>query len=321
MKELGGYFEFEQFHGSEYHENLLRFDSVRSSFIYTIQQRQYKKIYIPYYLCECVKELLLAYNIDYENYWLDKSFSPLINCKLNNNECLLFVNYFGRFNNKDLIELKERYNNIFIDNTQAFFQKPVREIDTAYSCRKYFGVTDGAYLNIELPVNDGYENLPYDLSHEKMLYVMGRYETSASQYYQMFTINEKICRGQPIKKMSLLIQNILKGIDYKSVMDKRNGNLKHLISNLNTINEIDVKNDAGLYFYPLLLKNNEGNYVKKKLIENKIYVPTLWPNVLNEVKNDTFEYRLASNIIFLPIDQRYNTDDMKYMIAILYKYI
>ena len=32
--------------------------------------------------------------------------------------------------------------------------------------------------------------------------------------------------------------------------------------------------------YPLLLKN--GHRIKQVLIQQKIYVPTLWPNVLEE---------------------------------------
>jgi hypothetical protein len=210
---------------------------------------------------------------------------------------------------------KEKYNNIFVDNTQAFFQIPVKEIDTAYSCRKYFGVSDGAYLNIDSCVNDEYENLSYDISHEKMLYAMGRYETTANQYFSVFIKNEEINRGQPVKKMSLLIQNILKGIDYQKTMNSRIGNISYLANNLNAKNEIEIKHNAGLFSYPLLLKN--GDILKKKLIEKKIYVPTLWPNVLNYAKKDTFEYYLANNIVFLPIDQRHDIDDMKYMLQIL----
>jgi hypothetical protein len=77
-KEIGGYFEFERFHGSEYHENLLRFDSVRSCFMFVIQLREYKKIYIPYYLCDCIIELLNAYHIEYDLYRINNDFSPVI---------------------------------------------------------------------------------------------------------------------------------------------------------------------------------------------------------------------------------------------------
>jgi hypothetical protein len=315
MKEIGGYLEFERFYGSEYYEGLLRFDSVRSAFIYAVKQRRYRKLYIPYYLCGCIKEILMGYNIDYESYHINEQFQPILNKTMQTDECLFFVNYFGQFTNDELLLFKEKYKNIFIDNTQSFFQKPVKGIDTAYSCRKYFGVSDGAYLSTDLPEKDIYENLPFDTVQNKMLYTMGRFETSAIEYYPVFIENEKIKRGQPIQRMSRFIQNTLKGIDYHRIIHVRDENFNYLKNYLNEKNKVRIKNNAGLFFYPLLVEN--GNLIKKKLIENKIYVPTLWPNVFDDTTKDSIEYYYTNNIVFLPLDQRYNIADMKYMINIL----
>jgi hypothetical protein len=233
-----------------------------------------------------------------------------------NDECLYFVNYLGQFENSEIQKQKDAYKNIFVDNTQSFFQRPVRGVDTAYSCRKYFGLSDGAYLYTELSLENEYERLPVDISHEKMLYVMGRFETTGSQYYDLFIENEKIERGQPAKKMSLLIQNILKGIDYLRIQERRRQNFNYLANNLTDINKLNIKNTAGFFYYPLYIKN--GNLIRKNLIEHKIYVPILWPNVLTDKYNeDGLEYDFANNIIFLPIDQRYDTENMNYIVKIL----
>jgi hypothetical protein len=53
------------------------------------------------------------------------------------------------------------------------------------------------------------------------------------------------------------------------------------------------------------------------LIARKIFVPTYWPNVYNWTLPDSLEYRLTQNIVSLPVDQRYNTEDMKYMADIV----
>jgi hypothetical protein len=316
MKEIGGYLEFERFYGSEYYEDLLRFDSVRTCLLFIIKQRNFKKIYIPYYLCGCIKEVLHHHNIDYEFYNINEDFIPIFDKKPGINECLFFVNYFGQFSNSELIQYKQIYSNIFVDNTQSFFQKPVKGIDTAYSCRKYFGVSDGAYLSTDLPVINIYQELPFDDSSKKMFYTMGRFETSGDQYYDTFLENEAIKRGQSLKKMSLLIQNILKGINYQRVIDIRTRNINYITNNLNIENKIQIKNTGGLFFYPLLIK--DGNNIKNRLIKKKIYVPTLWPNVLSDASKDSIEYYYANNLIPLPIDQRYDTDDMKYMLNILH---
>lgn len=57
--------------------------------------------------------------------------------------------------------------------------------------------------------------------------------------------------------------------------------------------------------------------LKKKMIENKVYVATYWPNVFNWCGKDTFEYGLVSNMVALPIDQRYGKEEMERIMKIL----
>ena len=48
-------------------------------------------------------------------------------------------------------------------------------------------------------------------------------------------------------------------------------------------------------------------------------MPTLWPNVITNKLKGTLEYDMALNILPLPCDQRYNEEDMEYMIEIIKK--
>jgi hypothetical protein len=162
-------------------------------------EREYEKVYLPYYLCGCIRNILYEYHVLYEFYHIDDEFRPIFDKKLNHNECLFIVNYFGQFSNDELILFKKKYNTIFIDNTQSFFQRPIKGIDTAYSCRKYFGVSDGAYLSTDLE-SSFYNTLSFDISHDKMIFPMGRFETTATEYYNLFLENENINRGSPVKK-------------------------------------------------------------------------------------------------------------------------
>ena len=50
-----------------------------------------------------------------------------------------------------------------------------------------------------------------------------------------------------------------------------------------------------------------------KLIEEKIYVPTLWSHLLQEKFQNVFEYQLASDTLFLPLDQRYGKEDIEFI--------
>ena len=64
----------------------------------------------------------------------------------------------------------------------------------------------------------------------------------------------------------------------------------------------------GAFAYPLLVEN--GAEIRKKLQQQRIYIPTLWPNVLREIDNNSLEYKFAENILPLPVDQRYSEDDI-----------
>ncbi|MBR2402442.1 MAG: hypothetical protein IKB01_06725, partial [Lachnospiraceae bacterium] len=64
------------------------------------------------------------------------------------------------------------------------------------------------------------------------------------------------------------------------------------------------------YIYPL----NVGKNIKKELVEEKIYVPTLWGHIAENGDKNSWEYELAENTIFLPLDQRYGMDDITYII-------
>ena len=75
----------------------------------------------------------------------------------------------------------------------------------------------------------------------------------------------------------------------------------------------------GAFAYPLMLK--EAQEVRCHLIRNKVYIPVLWPNVINEVNEESYEYQLANSILPLPVDQRYRIEDMEYMAELICKVV
>ena len=115
--------------------------------------------------------------------------------------------------------------------------------------------------------------------------------------------------------MSNLTRNILGAVDYETVKEKRNTNYAVLDENLGGINRLQLVQPDGPYCYPLYCKN--GMQVKKALAAEKIYVATLWPNVLD--MDAPFERNLAENILPLPCDQRYDAEDMQRIIDVLQK--
>lgn len=71
--------------------------------------------------------------------------------------------------------------------------------------------------------------------------------------------------------------------------------------------------------YPFYAEN--GGRVRKTLQTKKIYIPTLWPDVLEQCGEESLEYQYAENILPLPVDQRYDLQDMAYVVSEVMKCI
>lgn len=308
MKEYGGYLEWETYDGPEYHDGY-RADSVRSALIYTIQKRGYTHIWLPYYICDCFRVLFEKLHVSYSYYHIDSSFLPILPESLPKSHCVLLVNYYGQLKEADIQKISSRYA-VFQDNTQAFFEKPVPGVDMANSCRKFFGVTGGGYFYTSLPMEE-YDTYERDTSYDKARCLIGRYEKTASEFYPDFTHNEEIIRGLRCKRMSKFVQNILKSLDYDKIKQKRAVNFDFLESLLGGANRLHLSNRAGLFMYPFMTEH--GTEMKRELISRKIYIPTLWPGVDEFSELNDFERRLIHDLVLLPIDQRYDAEDMRYI--------
>ena len=307
MKEIGGYFGLDNAMGREYYPQLKKLNTARNALIYLCRARNIKKIYLPYFLCDSVAVACEGAGVTYEQYSVNPDFSPDIAKELGNEEWLYIVNYYGQISNERIADLKKKYQNIIVDNAQAFFVQPISGVDTLYSCRKFFGVPDGAYLSTDAVLN---ETLVVDRSADRMRHILGRYEGLASDYYADFKKNDEAFRKLPLMRMSALTENLLRAIDYKNIILTRNKNWTTLHNALAERNKLHLIDTIGPYAYPYYCEN--GMALKKRLAEKKIYVATLWPNVLQ--KAGTLEKDYAENILPLPCDQRYDTQDMQIII-------
>ncbi|MBQ9104219.1 MAG: hypothetical protein IJY57_03960 [Clostridia bacterium] len=307
-REIGGFFELERFCGVEYYEELIPLNTARNALAYLIRVKKIKKLYIPFYLCDSVSNVCEREGCVYEYYNIDKDFLPKFNKVLCKDEYLYIVNYFGFLNKNTVKQLKAKYKNIILDNVQAFFEKPIKGIDTIYSCRKFFGVPDGAYLSTDIKPN---LVLEIDKSKDRFKHLLGRFEEDASTYYNDFKENDISFDNTNLCSMSKLTQNILRGIDYKKIIKIRNDNYKTFDKELGSINKLNLRASNGPYCYPFYCRN--GMEVKKILAKKNIYIATLWPNVLG--LDGTLEKDYAENILPLPCDQRYTKEDILRIIS------
>lgn len=313
MESIGGYFSLELPRGKEYHEDALRLNTGRNCLEYILLARGYKKLYIPYYTCDVILEPFKKLGVQYEYYHIDTHFEIRDRFALKEGDALLYTNYYG---------LKQRYveqlvekmgSRLIVDNTQAFYAKPIPGIDTFYTCRKFFGVPDGAYLYCEKVLD---EDLEQDLSWERMNSLTKRLDLGAEAGYGDFREVSESLVGQPIKRMSNLTQRMMQGVDYQAVANRRRANYVQLQKALGTENnlELPLEDDAVPMVYPYLVPEKG---LREKLIGNKIFVARYWPNVLEWTSKDEIDYLLAYQMQPLPIDQRYGEEEMRKIIEII----
>lgn len=310
--EIGGYLNLESNQNNLYHKNAIKLNSGRNCLRVLIRHRKIKKIYLPYYICDAVIEACNLENCDICYYPLNPGFrikNEIIDFN-KDTDFLYLVNYCGLLTNEDIKNYYKKYQNIILDNTQDFFRYNLFNIDTIYSCRKFFGVPDGAYLYTNINIQENYE---YDYSYDRMLHILGRYELGAEKFYQSFKENEAKISLLPIKYMSKLTDNIMRIIDYKYCMKTRSNNYIFLYNELNSLNQLELPaNIEGAFSYPLLTDNAQN--VKEYLVKEKIFIPQYWKEVLDRTSEGTVEYQYTQNILWLPCDQRYTEKEMSYMV-------
>lgn len=311
-KEIGGYLELEQFTGNEYYPELYKVNLGRTALLWLIESHECNKILLPYFLCDSVIDI--CKNIEVEFYSLDENLRPILSRPygLEEGEWLYLVSYYGQLTDERIIEYKENYDRIIVDHTHAFFQKPVPGVDTLYSCRKFFGLCDGAYVSTNITLTAG---KPLDISHNRMSHVLGRYEEDAGTFYQQMLDNASTYHHSEIRKMSKLTENLLRAIDYKKVKSQREKNYRILKEALPSNNPFSQYLPEGPFAYPFYCEN--GIQVRKALAAKKIFVPTNWSNVIKNMPETSLEYQWAANILPLPCDQRYGKEEMLYMAEVI----
>lgn len=316
-KSMGGFLPIELRKAKEfYDDDAIRLNSARNAIVLSVLDGKYKKVYIPLYLCPSVADTLKKNGIIFEYYNINSNLEP-DSVEITADECILIVNYFGFMNEKRLYAIKRQYKNIIIDNTQAFYMKPISGAYNVYSCRKFFGVSDGAYL-----IKNGIKKykFPKDYSCYRGEYLLESLEKGTNVAYQHFLESEDNIASNEILEMSDLTKSILDGIDYEYIRQKRINNFNYLHKKLAGENTFSIPLDYEYcpMIYPLVIYDDR---LRKYLIENHIYVSQWWKFCIEHKQTNQIEKELSQYLLPLPIDQRYNIEDMDYLSQCILDYI
>ncbi len=309
MREIGGYIELDAYHLPMLHEGAIALNCGRNALAYLLRARRIRKLWIPRFICDSVSGVCEREGVPYAFYSIGMDFRPAQRIELGEGEWLYFVNYYSQFDNSQIEEYVCQYGRVIVDNAQSYYQEPIPGADTLYTCRKYFGVADGAFLYTDAKLD---EEFPVDESFERMRFLLGRFERTASEFYSEYAANNEMFVHEPIKRMSKLTNNLLHGVDYGRMQEIRENNYRFLHEKLGGMNGLKLSEKPDSFMYPLLLEN--GAEIRKRLQAEKIYIPTLWPDVFSWCGEGEAEYTMSKDILPLPVDQRYGAEDMQYLV-------
>lgn len=314
-REIGGYFELEHFSGKHYHDGAIKLNCGRACLEYLIKLRGIRKILLPDYLCDSVSSLCCRCGLEIKTYSVNESFLPEGLGDIEEG-WLYLVDYYGQLVDESIQSYAEQCSGrIIIDESQNFFAGQRMGLDTLYTCRKWFGVSDGAYLYTAHSDRLN-AHIPQAKSAQSMGYLLGRFESNASSFFTASKANNKRFCDEPLQTMSVLTDNILCGIDYGRVQATRNENYEVVCEALSGINQLrNLKRPAVPFMYPLLVDGAQR--IREHAAKRLVYIPTLWPNVIERSASGEIARRYSTDILPLPIDQRYDLQDMQRMIEVV----
>lgn len=316
MRPIGGYFELELPSFNNFPQKGGFFlNSGRNAFEFILLNLRVQKIKIPYFTCDVILEPLKKLSIKYTRYHINENFEVVEDFDLKDDEYILLNNYFG-IKDSYISRLVEKYGSqLIIDNSQALYAKYIKGTNAFYSPRKYVGVPDGgvAYLSNKAILDLDYE---CDFSYERCSHLLKRIDCGASEGYTDFKENSKKISCQEIRFMSRLTDRLIESIDFDYIKRKRIENFNYLDSRLRQKNKLTLPKDC-TYECPMVYPFFIDDYKREELIKNDIFVATYWPNVLEDSDKSSLEYKMATNMICLPIDQRYDISDMNNILNIV----
>ena len=316
--EMGGYLPLELHKGNSYfadiaEEHVFAVNSGRTAIWCAINSLGVKKVYVPYYYCPSVIEVLRSMAVELFFYHVGPDFLPVNLTAAEPDAAVVLVNYFGIMR-KRFTECAQRFNKVILDQAHDFYAPPIlREgVMNVYSCRKFFGVSDGAYV-----IGTGLKkpDLKRDFSYLHAYHLLMSIELGTNGAYKENKRNEEEL-GKAFLAMSPLTERILQGVDYAAVAQRRRENYHYLHENLRDIQQLNcLEGDSVPYVYPLLLDRD----IHAALVKERVYVPVLWSQLLEPEWAGTLEQQYASCLIPLPLDQRYGEEQLDEMIQIVRK--
>lgn len=280
------------------------YESARSGLYAVLKAANYRRVYIPYYVCDAVPSAIRAAGCEVGFYSINATFEVDDAIVLAEGDLLLLVDYYGlcRPQIENQLTLFPK-NSVIVDCSQAWFQEPFDCLATIYSPRKFLPVPDGGVVHTSLQL----ETLEPDegSSLERYQYLLKRVTTEPEYSRELYLQSEAQLEVPSLRGMSAFTQRLIEVADQDFIKARRVRNWE-VLSNLRAVNKLEFE-PAGQtpICYPLMIEG--ATQLRDQLRKVRVFAPLYWPGV---TCTNAHEKALVSNTLYLPIDHRYGEADM-----------
>ena len=321
--EIGGYFGLDLPCHEELYPDALKLQSGRAAIRAVLEYANIGQVFLPSYICDSVIKAVTDSGAKIEFYALDETLYPKnLPATIPEQAAVLYVNYFGLCA-KNIAKLRTVIpaNRLIIDNSQALFAAHQGEWATIYSPRKFVGVPDGGLLIHSTSLKFKMPDVEDSASIERMRPLIVRMAYSARQGYSDFKKIPLSLQDTTPLLMSRLTQRLLKSIPWVQVAQRRSENFLLMSKKLGSINrmywELDVS-DVQMC-YPLTLPGEKVDQIRDQLTARNIFIPIYWQDALPRITPNSIETALTNHTLFIPIDQRMESNQVKMLSDLLLK--
>jgi hypothetical protein len=313
---IGGYMEIALAErGSAPYPQATAFQSARAALFALLKVGKPRRIWMPRLICDSMIAPSTSAGVDVEFYDLTPDLRITEHVKPDRLDWVLYANYFGICGHAS-VDALSRFGpqRLIMDHSQAFYAAPPPCLATIYSPRKFFGLPDGGLLVTQVPVPQPAQTDTRSVERTKHLLL--RLDDSPEAGYRDYRIAEETLEDFQPRGMSVLTRKLFASYDVDEARDRRNKNFRRLHALLGKRNTVPLAlaDVDGPLCYPY---GGERPALRAALMEQRVFVPSYWPEVLGRVARQSVEDYWVTSVLALPCDQRYGDGDMTRMAGLV----
>lgn len=299
------------------------------------KNKRIKRVYFPSYSCQSMLQPFIDFDIEVVFY--EVNFDNELSFNINvDQDCDIFfaMNYFGfeqgrmdkyieAFKKRDIIVIEDTTHSLLSDTSHNPYSDYL-----VVSLRKWFPIISGGLavktigkfkVSHKQDTNINIIDIRKSAMLEKGRYIENINNISKSSFLDKYRVaNEKLKNDYQMYSIDRQSYKILCELDINEVKRKRRQNACFIYRNLARNNLYDFvfhelqKGDYPI-FVPIYFSNRKDrDTLRKYLINKNIYFPVHWPKP--KIFYTHGKYNISDFELSFVIDQRYDVDDMEYVI-------